>query len=197
MHLSPAEHAPFPSNCFPTGSSIRTSSCPRRAQACFCRIDRTLSIIPFTGFSFIIYRLRRLLFPCCFSFLLFHLHELGSLLQSIYYSCKENAACLFGQAAVSAFITAFISGYPAARIKAPGSRHPLDPVLLRHTQISPSACFAVGIIVPWRSNRRYVFFILFVYICSIAFPFRTCGFGPFFLELTITYQVQLVIILVV
>ncbi len=63
------------------------------------------------------------------------------------------------------------SGYPAARAQAPGPRHPLDPVLLRHTQISPSACFAVGIIVPWRSNRRYVFLILFVYICSIAFPF--------------------------
>jgi len=63
------------------------------------------------------------------------------------------------------------SGYPAARAQAPGPRHPLDPVILRHTQISPSACLAVGIIVHWRSNRRYVFLILFVYICSIAFPF--------------------------
>ena len=41
-----------------------------------------------------------------------------------------------------------LSGYPVARAKATGPRHPLDPVLLRHTQISPSACFAVGIIVP-------------------------------------------------
>ena len=74
-----------------------------------------------------------------------------------------------------------LSGYPVARTKAPGPRHPLDPVLWRRTQISPSACIAVGIIVPWRSNRRYVFLILFVYICSIAFPFRT--YGPFLLLL--------------
>ena len=34
---------------------------------------------------------------------------------------------------------------------------------------------ADGINVPWRSNRRYVSLNLFVCICSIAFPFRTCG----------------------
>ena len=41
-----------------------------------------------------------------------------------------------------------LSGQSAARAKAPGPRYPLDPVLLRHTQISHSASWAVGTHVP-------------------------------------------------
>ena len=67
-------------------------------------------------------------------------------------------------------------GHPTARSEAPGPKHPLDPVILRHTQISHSASLTVGIIVPWRSNMQYVF--LFDLFCSIAFPFRTSC--PFF-----------------
>ena len=74
-----------------------------------------------------------------------------------------------------------LSGYHMALREPFGPRHPLDPVLLRHTQISHSAFLAAGIIVPWRSNWRYVFSILSVCICSIALPFRTCS--PFFLRL--------------
>ena len=60
----------------------------------------------------------------------------------------EKPLVFFGQAAVSALITTSISGYPLASSEAPGPRHPLDPVLLRHTQIRHSASLAVGIIVP-------------------------------------------------
>ena len=38
-------------------------------------------------------------------------------------------------------------GHPTARSEAPGPKHPLDPVILRHTQISHSASLTVGIIV--------------------------------------------------
>ena len=144
-----------------------------------------------------IYRLRRHAFPCAFSIHKYHFHELSSLMCTVLHSGHNKSRLPIRTSGSLSTNHCDLSGYPVARAKATGPRHPLDPVLLRHTQISPSACFAVGIIVPWRSNRRYVFFILFVYICSIAFPFRTCGCGPFFLELTIAYQVQLVIILVV
>lgn len=73
-------------------------------------------------------------------------------------------------------------GHPTAPSEAPGPKHPLDPVILRHTQISHSASLTVGIIVPWRSNMQFVF--LFVLFCSIAFPFRTSC--PFFYAYYIT-----------
>ena len=57
----------------------------------------------------------------------------------------------------------------------PGSRYPLDPALKRHTLLSLSAFSAAGIMVPWRSFGRYVLRELNICICSIAFPFRTCG----------------------
>ena len=88
-----------------------------------------------------------------------------------------------------------LSGHPMAHGEAHGPRHPLDPVLLRHTQINHSAFLAVGIIVPWRSNWRFAFFILSVCICSIAFPFRTCC--PFFTTLNIAPVVLVVILPVV
>ena len=73
--------------------------------------------------------------------------------------------------------------YFMARGQASGSRHPLDPVLilLRRTQISHSASLAVGIVVPWRSNRRYVLLNSFVWICSIASLFLSGLRGPFLL----------------
>ena len=40
-----------------------------------------------------------------------------------------------------------LSGYSMAPGEPSGPRHPLDPVLLRHTQISHSAFLAIGIIV--------------------------------------------------
>ena len=73
------------------------------------------------------------------------------------------------------------SGYCRARGEAPGPRHPLDPVLKRHTLISHSAFLTEGIVVFWRSNRRYIFLVVHVCIFSIAFPFRTCC--PFLLSL--------------
>ena len=73
-------------------------------------------------------------------------------------------------------------GHHTAPSEAPGPKHPLDPVILRHTQISHSVSLTVGIIVPWRSNMQFVF--LFVLFCSIAFPFRTSC--PFFYAYYIT-----------
>ena len=57
----------------------------------------------------------------------------------------------------------------------PGSRYPLDPASKRHTLLSHSAFSAAGIMVPWRSFGRYVLRELNICICSISFPFRTCG----------------------
>ena len=88
-----------------------------------------------------------------------------------------------------------LSGHPMAHVEPSGPRHPLDPVLLRHTQINHSAFLAVGIIVPWRSNWRFAFFILSVCICSIAFPFRSCC--PFCTTLNIAPVVWVVILPVV
>ena len=59
----------------------------------------------------------------------------------------EKAAC-FSDKRLFSINHCDLSGYPVARTKAPGPRHPLDPVLLRHTQINHSAFLAVGIIVP-------------------------------------------------
>ena len=39
-------------------------------------------------------------------------------------------------------------GHHTAPSEAPGPKHPLDPVILRHTQISHSVSLTVGIIVP-------------------------------------------------
>ena len=58
---------------------------------------------------------------------------------------------------------------------APYARYLLDPVVRRHASISHTAFLAVGIIVLWRSNERFVFFKPLIFIFSIAFPFRTCG----------------------
>ena len=130
------------------------------------------------------------LFPCAFSVQKIYVRELSSLMQSFLRFRYRKSRLPFRTSGSLSTDHCNSSGYPVARAKAPGPRHPLDPVLLRHTQINHSARLADGIIVPWRSNRRYVFFILFVFICSIAFPFRTCG--PFFLDPTIAYPIQLV-----
>ena len=68
-----------------------------------------------------------------------------------------------------------LSGHSGMRIEAPGSRYPLDPVVLRHVKLNRSALLADSIIFPWRSHGRYVFKKLYVCICSIALPFRTCS----------------------
>ena len=67
------------------------------------------------------------------------------------------------------------SVYSRVCTNTPGSRYPLDPALKRHTLLSLSAFSAAGIMVPWRSFGRYVLRELNICICSIAFPFRTCG----------------------
>ena len=53
----------------------------------------------------------------------------------------------------------------------PYARHLLDPVIRRHSSISPAASLAVGIIVLWRSNELFIFLMPFIVIISIAFPF--------------------------
>ncbi len=59
------------------------------------------------------------------------------------------------------------------------------------------ASLAAGIVVLWRSNRRYVFFILLVCVCNIALPFLSGPAALFFLPFNLTSPLLFVIKLLV
>ena len=90
-----------------------------------------------------------------------------------------------------------LSDHSSMRIAIPGPRYPLGPVLIRHVEISLSALLAEGRITVWSTYGRLIFFKLFIYICSIAFPFRTSDSGSIYSTLTITHAKAHVIILLV
>ena len=78
----------------------------------------------------------------------------------------------FGQAVVSARFQ-YRSGHSQLHNSIPGPRQPLDPVYLRHVLTNHSALLAEGIFIPRSSYGLLIKFKLYVWICSIAFPFRT------------------------
>ena len=86
-------------------------------------------------------------------------------------SFNKRSHLSFGQAASRKFYFDR-SGYSSMRMGAPGSRHPLDPDLIRHAKPNRSALPADSFPLPRRSHGRYAFFTLCICICSIALPSR-------------------------